>query len=368
MAEQEESTSGEDRTEDATPERREEFRDRGQVVVSRDLTSVLVLVGCLVFFSLSLASLTATLTDTLRNFLSTAGQRNVSGTTFPAILWEGWRALLYAALPICCVAAAVATVATLAQSRFNFAWPRLEPDWSRLNPISGIGRMFSMQAVVDLGKGIAKMAAVSLVAFLVLKSQWHFVPGLMNLPINHTWRYWAEITNSLAWGVAILAALIAGSDYLYSFFTIERRMRMTKQELKEEIKKREVDPHLKARQRRAQRDITARRTIANTRKATVVITNPTHYAVALRYSVGMGAPICVAKGIDHLALQMREVAREAEVPIVEDRPLARALYDVVSEGEEIPENLYRAVSEIIRFVFRLKGIKLGRSRQPDAPA
>jgi flagellar biosynthetic protein FlhB len=189
----------------------------------------------------------------------------------------------------------------------------------------------------------------------------------MNYTVPAAWAYWAEITKSLFWAVAGLMLLVAGIDYLYNFISFERRIKMTKQEVKDEFKRREVDPHLKARMRRMQRDMVMRRTLEKTKEATVLITNPTHFSIALKYELGMGAPILLAKGIDFLALEMRKVAKENKIPIIENRPLARELYATVEEGEEIPDKLYKVVAEIIRYVFKLKNKPMVRAPEAVGP-
>ena len=227
-----------------------------------------------------------------------------------------------------------------------------------MNPLTGIVRMFSGQAAVELVKGLGKMGSVGLVSYLILYSEWAKVPGIMQYPIITTWIYWAEITELLFWAVGGMLLLVAGFDYIYNFMKIEKQLKMTKQEVKEEFKKREADPHVKARMKRMQRDISMAKAVKATQDATVVVTNPTHFAVALRYELGMPAPIVVAKGKELVALRMKEVAKDFDVPIVENKPLARTLYKIVKVGQEIPESLYKAVSEIIRYVFMIKGKKL----------
>ena len=221
--------------------------------------------------------------------------------------------------------------------------------------------MFSGQAVVELLKGIGKMGSVGVVSYLILYSEWTKVPGLMQYSIEKTWVYWADITKMLFWAVSGMLLLVAGFDYIYNFVTLEKKLKMTKQEVKEEFKKREVDPHVKAKIKRMQRDIAMSKAIQSTQEATAVITNPTHFAIAIKYELGMKAPIVIAKGKDMIAKRMKEVAKEYDVPIVENKPLARTLYKLVKEGQEIPESLYKAVSEIIRYVFLMKGKKLSRS-------
>lgn len=348
--------SQEDRTEEASPERREEFREKGQVAVSREVTSVIVLaasVGFLIFYSpyfiQKLSQLFVKNFQVIKSFR--ISQENFLNYSF-GVAQEAVLILT----PMFFVTMVAATASTFLQSRFNFSWQRLKPDFSRMNPLTGFVRMFSWQSVLELGKGIFKMTAVGLVGFLVLKSEWRTVPGLLMVDPMKTWNYWGNITSNLFWGVAMLLIVVAGVDFAYNFFSLERKMKMTKQEVKEEYKRREVDPHIKNRIRRMQREMSSKRMIEKTAEATVIITNPTHYSIALKYEVGMSAPKVIAKGIDHLALKMREKATEREIPIVENRPLARTLYKMVEVGDEIPESLYKAVSEVIRYVFKLKGI------------
>jgi flagellar biosynthesis protein FlhB len=160
------------------------------------------------------------------------------------------------------------------------------------------------------------------------------------------------------WFVSGFLFIIASIDYFYNYSVLEKKMKMTKQEVKDEFKQRELNPLIKGRQRRIQREMSMRQTVEATKTATVIITNPTHYSVALKYELGMESPVLVAKGIDHLALTIREVAKSFDIPLVENRPLARALYKTVEIDQNIPESLYKAVSEIIRYVFRIKGIKV----------
>lgn len=345
----------EDRTEEATPERREEYRERGQVVVSRELTSVLVLAASIVFLSLYTPTYSRTLQRLFVSEFEQLGTRRITHANFMSYAGDMWSQMLLLIVPIFVVTLAIAAAATLLQTRFNWSWQRLKPDFSRLSLAQGLVRMVNLQALVELLKSTAKMVAVALVAWLILFGEWSRVPELMAYPLASTWSYWGGITKSLFWSVAGLLLFVAGGDYLYNFISFERRLKMTKQEVKEDFKRREVDPHLKGRMRSMQRKIVMQGTLAKTRKATALITNPTHYSIAIKYELGDAAPSLVAKGVDELALLMREIARDEKIPIIENRPLARALYAQVKEGEEIPSKFYRAVAEIIRYVFKLKG-------------
>ena len=187
-----------------------------------------------------------------------------------------WTVTLYIIVPTFIVSMIIASSTTFAQTRLNFSWKKVKPDFSRMNPLTGLPRMVNTQAAVELGKGIAKMSAVGIVSWLILQGEWAKVPELMNYSIIAIWTYWGGITKSLFWAVAGLLLLVAGADYLYNFISYERKIKMTKQEVKEEYKRREVDPHVKSKLRRMARDFATKKTLENTKEATVLITNPTH--------------------------------------------------------------------------------------------
>jgi flagellar biosynthetic protein FlhB len=356
-----ENEDGQEKTEDPTQERRDEFREKGDIAVSRELSSVAVLAATVAFLSATALNIIQQLKELLITSFEFLAHPELTVDSTIAFTSNIWVVCLKIIIPIFLAAMIAAIVSTFMQTKMNFSMERLEPNFARFNPFSGLVRLVNMQAVVELLKGIAKLVVVGLVAYLILRSEWSKVPSLMNLYVTNTWSYWASITKHLFWSVAGLLLVIAGADYLYSFISLENKMKMTKKEIKEDYKKREVDPMIKGRIRRMQRDIANKKTVANTRKATVLVTNPTHYSVAIRYELGMDAPVVVAKGIDFLALQMREVAKEEDIPIVENRPLARTLYKIAEVDQPIPESLYKAISEVIRYVFKIKGIKVPRS-------
>lgn len=353
-----ENPQQEDKTEEASPERREEFRERGQIAVSKELSSVFVLAASVVFLSFYIKNFVDSLERMFINHFQHVETTRVGTDNILRIANGIWVEVLYLIVPIFLVSAVVSTVITGFQTRLNWSWKKLKPDFSRMNPLKGIARMVNMQALFELVKGLGKMGVVSIVAYLILKSEWKFVPGLMIMPITSAWVHWAEITKMLFWAVSGLMVFVAAADYAYNFFQMERQMKMTKQEVKEEYKKRETDPHLKGKLRRMARDFAMGQMLENTKTATVVVTNPTHYAVALRYEIGMAAPIVVAKGVDHLALTIREIAKESQIPIIENKPLARTLFKLVEIGQAIPDSLYKAVSEVIRYIFKLKGVRV----------
>lgn len=350
-----------DKTEDATPEKREEAREQGQAVISRELTSVAVLAATCAFGIAMAPRLIKNLERMLVNSFEQLNTRRIDKGNVLDFLGHTWFDTLIVILPIFGVTLIVSVMLTYGQTRIVWSWERMQPDFSRMNPLEGLKKMMNSQALVELLKGIAKMLAVGLVAYVILKSEWRRVPELMNYPLQSTWTYWAGITKSLFWSVSMLLLIIGGFDYLFNFLSFERSLKMSKQDVKEEYKRREVDPQVKGRMRRMQRDMLAKKTVAKTKEATVLITNPTHFSVALKYEPGMPAPIVIAKGLDFVALQMREVAKEMKIPIIENRPLARELHATVKEGQEIPDKLYKVVAEIIRYVYKLKGKTVARA-------
>jgi flagellar biosynthesis protein FlhB len=357
MAE-EENNSGEDKTEEATPERREEFRERGQVAVSREITSVLVLALAFGFLFIYIDFFIMSLKNIFYNHYERIPYYRISKSNFLSFMGTSFYEVFILIVPLFAATTITAIIGTFLQTRFNFSWKKLQPDFSRMDPLKGIARFVSPDSLMELLKGIGKMATVSAVAYVVLYAEWAKVPGLMMIGIHASWTYWLDITKDLVFGVALLLLAIGGADYFYNFMTLEKKLRMTKKELRDDYKRREVDPQVKGRMRRMARDLVSKQIVEKTKTATVIITNPTHYSIALRYELGMRAPVVVAKGKDFLALQMREVAEELGIPRVENKPLARTLYKTVEMGMEIPEALYKAVSEVIRYVFKLKGMRV----------
>lgn len=361
MAEESEH-DGQEKTESPTDERREQFRQRGDVVHSRELTSVIVLMAVSGWLYYTAGTNTEYLVYLLRKSFESLVYYRPSVSDLTGYFADIWLATIRVVLPIAAVSMTAAIFFTMIQTRLNISWKRIEPQWGRLNPLSGLKRLISVQAIAELLKSLGKMCAVSGVLFFILYSEWEKVPALMNLSLFSVWNFWSKVTFMLFSSVSVLLMVIASFDYLYNFISLENKMKMTRQEVKEEFKQREIDPQVRMRMRKLQRDLGQRRTIDKTKKATVLITNPTHYSIALFYEHGMSAPVLIAKGKDFLALKMRETAKDHGIPLVEDRPVARALYKSTEEGEEIPQNLYRAVSEIIRYVFKIKGIKINRTR------
>ena len=349
-----------ERTEEATPERREEFREKGQIAVSKDVTSVFVLASIIGYFSFYFPIFA----DKFIKYLTFSFEHGVGLSIktgdFKRYMFDTGSLIFWLIVPFFAITSSVATLITLFQTRFNWSNKKLKPDFKRLNPISGFARLFSLQSLMELLKGIAKLFAISLVAYLILYDEYSKTTNLLYMDIGQIWSYWGSVTKLLFWSVAGFLVVIGAIDYIYNFIQIDKQLKMTKEEVKEEFKKRESDPQLKAKMKRMARDIAMSKTLEATKDATVVITNPTHFAIALKYQQGLMAPIVVAKGKDHVALRMKEIAKEKDIPMMENKPLARTLYKLVDVGNYIPESLYKAVSEVIRYVYMIQGRKLNR--------
>lgn len=350
------------RTEEPTQRRLQEAREKGQVAQSREVQNWLMILGvALVIFIFAGQALEGTArlllpfwerpdaipvdADSLR--------RTFAGLAF-GLIKVGLLPLL--------VLIVAAVAGDLLQRGFLFTAERLKPDLDRLSPLAGAKRLFSSKAVAELAKNLVKLAVVGAVALMVL---WPIgtdaarLIGLDQAALLDVLR-----RDSIRLLIALLAvmAIVAALDYLYQYFEYIRRLRMSKRELREELKQAEGDPLIKSRIRQIRMERARRRMMAAVPKADVVVTNPTHYAVALKYELGkMAAPILVAKGADAVALKIREVAEANRVPIVENPPLARGLYAAVDLDEEVPPEHYKAVAEVIGYVMRLK-------RQQPQPA
>lgn len=352
-----ENEDGMEKSEEPTEQRREDFRKKGDIPNSKELTSVGVLFASMILLTSMSAWLykkahlitekVLTMTETFR-----VTDKNV--LEFLGALW--WDTVIII-LPISIGIIVISSAFTLGQTRANFSMKKLQPNFQKFNPIPNLKRMFGTQSLVELTKGVLKMLFVGWVSYAILRGEFDKVPALLHLDIMSTWSYWGQITKSLFFAVSGLLLIVAAIDYFYNYRQIENKMKMTLKEVKDEYKNREIDPYIKAQFRQKGRELASGQMIANTKEATVVVTNPTHFAVALKYESGMIAPIVVAKGVDDLALNMRKVAKESDVPIVENKPLARAMYKTLEVGDPIPEGLYKAVSEVIRYVYQLKGIK-----------
>ncbi len=343
-----------ERSEEATQQRREDFRKRGQVAQTKELSAVLMLFCSVLmiwimshFFFHHIAEL---FTRTMGEDLIAAVR---AGDLFLlANVAVGKMAILL--LPMLAVYWVIGFASTLLQVGFLYNEEALQIKWERMDPVQGFQRLFSLKAVVEGGKAVAKMVVICLLCYMLLKRQIEMLPNTMDMTVAQLFLFLGSVTVRLLAGVGFFMLTLAGMDYFYQRWDLEKEMRMTKQEIKEEVKSREGDPMVRARIKRIQRQYAQRRMMDEIPKADVIITNPTHIAVAVKYDDTMVAPTVIAKGADLIAQKIRELARENGIPIVENKPLARAMFKTLKIGQQIPRELYTAVAEVLSYVYRLK--------------
>jgi flagellar biosynthetic protein FlhB len=348
MAEGDDAAS---KTEDASPRRLEEARKQGDVVKSIDLAHVCALAGTFGALAIGGGALARHLAEQLLPFIAHPDAIQLQGKAGVAVSWQ----VMMAAGPALATVMGSTMLAgiggNLIQHGFLFTPAKLAPNLSKLNPAEGVKRLFGIDGMMNFLRSALKVILVSLVAWWVLAPHASELPALIGVGPVGILNYSAGVGRSLLFAVICLLALGGMLDFFWQRQRFMTKMKMSKEEVKEDFKQSEGDPRIKARQRQIRMDRARRRMIQNVPNATVVVVNPTHYAVALRYEQGeTPAPQCVAKGADAVALRIREVAEEHGVPIIEDPPLARALYGAVEVDQIIPHQHYEAVAKIIGFI------------------
>ena len=357
-----------EKTEEASPKRLEKAREEGDVPRSRELAACAVLFAA----GLSLMMLNTQLDDALKQSLRSGLQFDRTMAFDPvALLMKSSHTvvdLLIAFAPLALILLAVALASPILVGGWVFSNKAYMPQFGRLNPLRGIGNMFSKNSLVELIKSVGKALVVASVAYWVVSSDMEPILSLSNMPIEASI---SEVSHLMMSGfLTIVAALIfiAAIDVPYQLYHYAEKHKMTKEEVKQESKESEGNPEIKGKIRQQQREMARRRMMSKIPTADVVITNPTHYAVAVKYQEqGMSAPIVVAKGADAVALKIREMAKEHNIVTLESPKLARALYAHTELDQEIPEALYAAVAEVLAYVFQLRMFKQQGGFQPEVP-
>lgn len=350
----EDSESSGERTEDPTTTRREEFRQRGQVAQSRELASVMMIFGAaLAVWALSrfmFEQILQTYTVIMGDMIPAAVR---SGDMIPAIQFAGER-LFFILAPLLVITGLISFASSALQIGFIYNEDALNLEFDRMNPVEGFKRMFSLRSLVEGIKAVIKVSIVIAISFTILKGELSSAPLLIHFGIEQLMSYMGDVTVKLLMGVGVFMGVLTILDYGYLRWDLEQKMKMTKQEVKEEHKSREGDPIIKARIRRIQREMANRRMMEAVPKADVIITNPTHIAVALQYENGMPAPRLIAKGADLIAEKIKELAKANSIPIVENKPLARTIFKTLKLNQFIPRELFHAVAEVLAYVYKLK--------------
>jgi flagellar biosynthesis protein FlhB len=344
-----------DRTEQATPRRRDEARKKGQVAKSREIPSALVLLaGLSVLFVLS-AHLYGQLSTLMAHLFKVSTTFAISPANLQAlnvnILWT-----IFVILgPILVAIFAVAILSNYIQIGSLFTLEPLKPNLDKINPIKGMGRLVSKQAFAELLKSIFKIIIIGWVAYSTVKNEIPQLATLMDQEIGSILKYISSVSLRIFLKTLLVMLVLSALDYAFQKWSHEKSLRMTKREVQEEFKQTEGDPIVRSRIRSIQRDLARRRMMAEVPKADVVITNPTHLAIALSYrNQKMAAPTVIAKGAGFVAEKIKEIAQAHRIPMIENKPLAQSLFKMVDLGQMIPSSLYQAVAEVLAYVYRIK--------------
>lgn len=343
-----------EKTEEATDSRRDEFRKQGRVAHTRELGSAFILIASAglmygvgrFFFQQVLDIFTRSygpnLVYNLRHGQILDALQAVSG---PAVM------LIF---PVLIAAMLIGVISSVMQIGFLQIEDAFSLDFNKLNPLEGMKRLFSLRSAIEGLKSLLKMILIGAAVYLLIKDEIFHIPQTMNYSMSEIIVYIGHVLVKLLFGIGSIMLVLAGADYFFQRWDLERKMMMTKQEVKEEMKQREGDPLIKSRIRRVQREMANRRMMDAIPKADVVVTNPTHIAVVLKYDAKLPAPQLVAKGADLIAEKIKEIARQHNIPVIENKPLARTIFKTLKIGQVIPRELFVAVAEVLSYVFRLR--------------
>ena len=351
----EEADDDASKTEEPTGKRLEDAREKGQIALSREITHWMMFVAATLSLSIFADFAWRRLTASMLPFFARPHDMDVSVNGLQRIVAHSLVEPLIAIGPLLAVLVFAAIAAQLAQNGLVVSGESLKPQFSRLSPVTGLKRLFSANSLIEFVKGLIKIAIVAAAAWYVIADQVKDIARFIDMDPGQLGPIMGDMTIAVMIAVIAVMTAIAALDVFWQRFQHTKRLRMTKQEIKEEYKQAEGDPVVKGRIKQLRMERARKRMMAEVPKATVVVTNPTHFAVALRYEEGKSAaPVCVAKGTDLVALRIRDLARESDVPIVENPPLARALFASVELEEEVKPEQYKAVAEVISYVFALR--------------
>ena len=357
--------SGQEKTEEPTSKKLEDAKKKGQIARSKELGTMFVLIFSAISLLLYGPEIGKGLYNIMGRMLSLNRSETYDTTKMFAVWTEVASALLFPMAMFVLIIVIAAFIGNTLLGGFNFSWQAAAPKASKMSPMKGFKRMFGPQAAIELVKSILKFALVAIFAVFLIQT---FFDEILHLSIESAPSNIIHALEILSWmflGLSCTLVIIAAIDAPYQSYNHNKQLKMTMQEIKDEYKNSEGDPQIKARIRQTQRQMSQRRMMQDVPDADVIVTNPTHYSVALKYDTERaGAPIVLAKGIDEMAMQIRKIAKGNEVPIVESPMLTRALYHTAEIGQQIPDQLFTAVAQVLAYVFQLKRFKKGRGKRP----
>lgn len=350
-----ENDKDQERTEQATPKRREESREKGQVAKSREVSSAAILAACLIYFYFNASGMMNQMQEVIRWIFMESAQQDLNIRAMHRLITSLAFKMVILMIPLFLTVLAIGLLSNVIQVGILFSAEPIQPKLSKIDPIQGFQRLFSLKSLVELFKNILKMSIVGIVAYLTVRKEIIVLPTLMDQSVSGILAYIGRTSYRIMGLACIVLIMLAILDYAYQRWEHEKSLRMSKKDIRDEYKHTEGDPIIKGRIKRQQREMARKRMMANVPKADVVITNPTHLAVALRYdSEKMIAPVVVAKGAGFIAEKIKEISKAHQIPVIENKPLAQVLYKMVDIDQVVPENLYKAVAEILAYVYGLK--------------
>jgi len=345
-----------EKTEKATPKKRQDARNKGQVARSNEINTALVLLFSFLILKFFGPYMANRILDIFQLGFSEYILWEPNENNLKILSIEVLFSTLLIVFPVMLVAMVAGVTANVGQVGFLFTTEPLKMKLEKINPLSGFKRMFSVRSIVELIKSIFKISAISFVAYMSIWLEREALFHLNRFDIFEIAIIVTKLAIDIGLRVAILLLIFSIPDYVYQKYEHEKSLRMSKQDIKDEHKRSEGDPKIKGKRQQIQRRMAIQRMMSNVPKADVIITNPTHYSIAIQYdSEEMSAPMVVAKGVDLTALKIREIAEEYDIPLVENRPLAQTLYKTLEVGDFVPEDLFQAVAEILAYVYKLKG-------------
>ncbi|MDR3563788.1 MAG: flagellar biosynthesis protein FlhB [Negativicutes bacterium] len=343
-----------EKTEEATPKKRDESRQKGQVAKSQELNSAFVILAAFLALKVVGSYMYTELADFMRFMFSHFSTTDMTITDIHVLFFTITSVFLKTTMPVMVFILVISLAVGFLQVGFVFSLEPLMPQFDRINPLSGFQRMFSKRSLVELVKSLIKILIIGFFIYRFMSRQAERIPQLITADLIDTLQLVSSLILDLAFQIGAVILVLAAIDYFYQWWEHNESIKMSKHEIKEEYKQTEGNPQIKGRIRERQRAMAMRRMMQEVPKATAVITNPTHFAIAIKYDKEMNAPLVVAKGQDFLAERIKTLAKENKVAIVENKPLARALYATVEVGEVIPPELYQAIAEVLAYVYRLK--------------
>ena len=351
--------AGEEKTEKATPKKRRDPRKEGNVLQSKEIVTAASVLGIFSAVRLLAGFIIKNLLSFTARMYENSATYDVTAKNFMPLIVQMITVVVMIVGPVCAVAMLLGIIPTVAQTRGLFTMKALKPKFSRLNPLEGIKKLFSMQAIVGILKGLIEVIVIGYMIFNEISDRMPIILSLMDAGLMQGLAYIGLSVFDMVMLICILLVFVAAGDFLFQWWQFEKKLKMSKQEVKEEFKQMEGDPQVRSKIKQRQQQMAQSRMMQDVPSADVIIRNPTHYAVALKYDQDKNrAPEVIAKGKDYLAMKIVEIAEKNDIMCVEDPPLARSLYADVDIGREIPYELYNAVAEILTVVYREKNKSL----------